>query len=126
VALGSEITIHYDPIMAKLIVHAPDRQIAIVKMIDALEQYKLLGVKTSRRFMIDVLSHPQFQSGNTFTNFIESHMKSTNGTVDELQRQLAAAVASVVAAKPARNAPAVESRTAAPSPWQTIGGWQIG
>jgi len=126
VALGSEISIHYDPIMAKLIVHAPDRQTAIVKMIDALEQYKLLGVKTSRRFMIDVLSHPQFQGGNTFTNFIESHMKSANGTVNELQRQLAAALASVVAAEPTRNSQAVDSRSAARSPWQTIGGWQIG
>ncbi|MEA1981358.1 MAG: biotin carboxylase N-terminal domain-containing protein, partial [candidate division Zixibacteria bacterium] len=42
---GVEITIDYDPILAKLIVHAPDRNSAILKMIDALNNYKILGVK---------------------------------------------------------------------------------
>ena len=71
---GVDITIDYDPIMAKLIVHAPTRDLALAKMIRALNEYKILGVKSSKRFMIDVMQHPEFIAGNTYTNFIETHM----------------------------------------------------
>ena len=71
---GTEVTIDYDPIMAKLIVHAPDRELAIAKMIDALNNYKILGVRTSKKFMIDVMSHPKFVEGITYTSFIADYM----------------------------------------------------
>jgi len=124
---GTEITIDYDPIMAKLIVHAPDRTSAIHKMINALHDYKILGVKTSRRFMVDVLKHPEFIAGRTFTNFIDKHM-SDRPTGGDGYHSLAAAVASV-AALTERRAVAIESgdgQRVVPSPWQTLGAWQIG
>ncbi|MCP4684030.1 MAG: acetyl-CoA carboxylase biotin carboxylase subunit [bacterium] len=124
---GVEITIDYDPIMAKLIVHAPDRESAIVKMIDALHHYKILGVKTSKRFMVDVLNHPEFHAGRTYTNFIENNMSDRNNGQNDF-KELAAAVASVAAQ--ARPSAAVHTggggKEAIPSPWQLLGQWQIG
>jgi acetyl-CoA carboxylase biotin carboxylase subunit len=127
ITLGSEITIDYDPIMAKLIVHAPDRANAIRKMIDALNNYKILGVKTSKKFMVDVLRHPEFTAGRTYTNFIPQYMaeRAVDGSG---YHGLAAAVASVASLTQLR-AVAVDTgdgRSAIPSPWQSLGAWQIG
>ncbi|MDC1068462.1 acetyl-CoA carboxylase biotin carboxylase subunit [Candidatus Kapabacteria bacterium] len=68
---GDEVTSFYDPIMAKLITYAPTRDEARLKMINALKNYICLGVKTSTRFMIDVLDHADFVSCKTYTNFID-------------------------------------------------------
>jgi len=124
---GSDITIDYDPIMAKLIVHGPDRTAAIAKMIDALHDYKILGVKTSKRFMVDVLSHPDFAAGRTFTNFIEKHMADREINSDDY-RELATALATAASATAANTIAAVPGGKSAemPSPWQTLGSWQIG
>jgi acetyl/propionyl-CoA carboxylase alpha subunit len=123
---GMEITIDYDPIMAKLIVHAPDRASAITKMIDALNNYKILGVKTSKKFMIDCLRHREFAAGNTFTSFIETHMGDRQ-TGPTGYRKLAAAVAAV-SSMSAPTAVAVGGGGSGelPTPWQIIGQWQIG
>ncbi|MBI5267356.1 MAG: acetyl-CoA carboxylase biotin carboxylase subunit [candidate division Zixibacteria bacterium] len=121
---GMDIGIHYDPIMAKLIVHAPDRSTAIAKMTDALEQYKILGVKTSRRFMIEVLNHPEFVAGRTYTSFIDDHM-SARATGSDGHVALAAAVASAVAAAPVKVSSG-GSRKSSVSPWESVGAWQIG
>jgi acetyl-CoA carboxylase biotin carboxylase subunit len=127
ITLGSEITIDYDPIMAKLIVHGPDRRSAIHKMINALHDYKILGVKTSKGFMVDVLKHPEFLAGNTYTDFISRHMAERSGD-DNSYHALAAAVASV-ASITQRGVAAVDSsdgRAVVPSPWESLGAWQIG
>jgi acetyl/propionyl-CoA carboxylase alpha subunit len=127
ITLGSEITIDYDPIMAKLIVHAPDRPSAIHKMINALHDYKILGVKTSKRFMVDVLQHPEFVAGKTYTSFIPQHMaeRAVDGSG---HHALAAAVASVASLTQRRavTADTEDGRVAIPSPWQSLGAWQIG
>ncbi len=121
---GSEITINYDPIMAKLIVHSADRGAAISKMIDALKQYKILGVKTSRKFMIEVLEHPEFIAGKTYTNFIERHMSARATEWPEIG-PLAAAAASV-AADTAPMVAVTVGKAQFPTPWQLLGEWQVG
>ncbi|MBD3404168.1 acetyl-CoA carboxylase biotin carboxylase subunit [candidate division GN15 bacterium] len=128
VELGSEITIDYDPIMAKLIVHAPSRQLAIRKMIAALNDYKILGVKTSKRFMIDCMSHKEFVNGHTYTNFIEVNMADREMDVEAYRDLAIAAAAAASGRKAALASEAVDDtgRSAAPSPWQNIGAWQIG
>ncbi len=127
VMAGTEVSIDYDPIMAKLIVHAPDRKSAIVKMIDALHNYKILGVKTSKRFMVDVLSHKEFIEGHTYTDFIEKHMNGREidaADFKELATALAAVEAMATSTVVAGGSNGNTSATA--SPWQSIGDWQIG
>ncbi|MGH8015715.1 MAG: hypothetical protein ACREBV_05950 [Candidatus Zixiibacteriota bacterium] len=124
---GSDITIDYDPIMAKLVVHAPDRNAAISKMIDALNNFKIIGVKTSRQFMIDVLNHPEFVRGNVTTGFIDDHMSSrTNDR--KILLSLAAAAASAFSQKNSKRSSPNGSKNgdALPSPWELLGNWTIG
>ena len=96
-------------------------------MINALHDYKILGVKTSKRFMIDVLRHPEFAAGRTYTNFIGQHMSDRIANGDGLDAPAAAVAA--VASLTQRRAMATDSgdgRAAVPSPWQVLGDWQIG
>jgi 3-methylcrotonyl-CoA carboxylase alpha subunit len=68
---GDEISIHYDPLIAKVIVLAEDRPTAIYKMQTAMRSTVLLGVPTNWQFLIDVLSHPDFQAGQVHTTWVE-------------------------------------------------------
>lgn len=123
-----EIGIDYDPIMAKLIVHAPTRDLAIDKMVKALNDYKILGVKTSKKFMIDCMLHKEFKEGHTYTNFIENNM-SDRVQDFESYKELAVAVAGVSSMSSSCNNGSSDGeykRGLAPSPWEMIGSWQIG
>lgn len=70
---GMSIPIFYDPMLAKLVVHAQDRGAAIAKMISAIDDYKIIGIKTTLRFCKFVLQHEAFLSGNFDTKFIEKY-----------------------------------------------------
>lgn len=71
---GDEITTHYDPLIAKIIVHAENRPAALRKMQTALRDTILLGLTTNLEFLQTVLAHPVFQSGEATTRFIETHL----------------------------------------------------
>ncbi|MCK4301818.1 MAG: acetyl-CoA carboxylase biotin carboxylase subunit, partial [candidate division Zixibacteria bacterium] len=126
VTAGTEVTIDYDPIMAKLIAHAPTRELAIRKMIDALHNYKILGVKTSKKFMVDVLSHPEFAAGRTYTDFIEKNMADRKLDMEQF-RELAVAVAAASSlGGRSPQAPAADSSVGRTSIWRSVGSWQVG
>ncbi len=122
---GSVVGVEYDPILAKLIVHAPNRNLAINKMINALKDYKILGIKTSRKFMIDVLQHEEFRKGATYTNFIEKNMSDRG---DDLipAAELGAAVSAAAMMSKNGQSGGGPAKAVRQSPWQTIGTWEIG
>jgi len=73
---GTEIGVYYDPLLAKVIVHAPDRPTAIAKLVYALKNFAAQGVVTNREFLIDVLEHEEFRAGRAHTGFqlpVQSH-----------------------------------------------------
>ncbi|MGB4847807.1 MAG: acetyl-CoA carboxylase biotin carboxylase subunit [Saprospiraceae bacterium] len=72
---GLEIPIHYDPMISKLIVHAPSRQEAIEKMSRAIDEYQIHGVDTTLAFGKFAINHPDFVSGNFDTHFVDQHME---------------------------------------------------
>jgi acetyl-CoA carboxylase biotin carboxylase subunit len=69
---GDEVTHFYDPLLAKLIVHAENRETAIQKMQAALREFVVHGVVTNIDFLQDVLSHPDFANGQVTTRWVES------------------------------------------------------
>ena len=71
---GYEVPIYYDPMIAKLIVHAPSRVEAIEKMNEAIKQYEIEGVETTLEFGQFAIMHPDFRSGQFDTHFVEKHM----------------------------------------------------
>jgi propionyl-CoA carboxylase alpha chain len=66
---GTEIGVHYDPLLAKIVAHAPDRETAIHKLSFALRNFAAQGVQTNREFLLDVLEHEEFRSGRAHTGF---------------------------------------------------------
>ena len=68
---GDEARIDFDPMLAKLIVHAPEREAAIRRMKRACEDFVLLGVTTNLGFLCDIMAHPAYHAGETTTDFIE-------------------------------------------------------
>ena len=78
---GQEVSIYYDPMMAKLIAYGATRNEAIDRLIRAIDEYKISGVNTTLSFGKWVLQHKDFRSGNFDTSFIEKNFKP--GTVLE-------------------------------------------
>ena len=74
IGAGSEIGIHYDPLLAKVIAHGPTRDEAIARLIAALRRLGVAGVTTNRELLLAVLAHPAFASGALDTHFIERHL----------------------------------------------------
>jgi len=74
---GQEITINYDPMISKLCAYAPDRMGAIHKMLRALTEYEISGVRTTIPFCEFALSHTAFRSGKYDTHFIKDHFKAS-------------------------------------------------
>ncbi len=72
---GMEIPIYYDPMIAKLVVHAATREEAIARMIRAIDEYTITGVKTTLPFCRFVMQHGAFQSGNFDTHFVSNFFK---------------------------------------------------
>ena len=72
---GMQVPIYYDPMLCKLIVHAPTRNEAIAKMIQAIEQFEIVGVKNTLDFCKFVLKHPHFIQGNFDTHFVQKHFQ---------------------------------------------------
>lgn len=70
---GDEITSHYDPMIAKVIVWDETRGRAIQKMIRTLKDSVIFGVQTNIPYLIEILSHPEFVSGTMTTRFIEKN-----------------------------------------------------
>lgn len=68
---GSEVTMHFDPMLAKLVTHGSDRNEAISRMETALSNYKIKGIKTVIPFLLAVMRHPEFRYGYFDTGFIE-------------------------------------------------------
>ena len=70
---GGEIPMHYDSMICKLIVHAPDRAQAIAKMRAALDAFVIRGISSNIAFQAALLAHPRFASGDFNTGFIAEH-----------------------------------------------------
>jgi acetyl-CoA carboxylase biotin carboxylase subunit len=120
---GFEVPMEYDPILSKLIVTAGTREAARMRMIRALENYVILGIRTTIPFLIDVLKSPEFSKGNTFTNFIDLHFENwTQGTGDEDMARIAYVVDELTAVKRPQAAVKEKGR---PTPWETLGEWRI-
>ena len=75
---GYTIPMHYDSLIAKLIVHAEDRESAIVRMKRALREFVIEGIKTTIPFHLKVLDHRDFRKGNYSTKFIEENFLTIN------------------------------------------------
>ncbi len=71
---GAEVSVHYDPMLAKLVAWGETRDDAVSRLRRALEKLVVAGVTTNRDFLVRLLSHPEFEAGRLHTGFIQEHL----------------------------------------------------
>ena len=72
---GGEISMYYDPMIAKLVAHAPTREAAIDRLHLALDHYEIDGIVSNRQFLSAVLENESFRSGDLTTGFIDAEFE---------------------------------------------------
>jgi acetyl-CoA/propionyl-CoA carboxylase, biotin carboxylase, biotin carboxyl carrier protein len=119
VADGSVVGSDYDPMLAKVIVHAEDRATALRRLDAALADYHLLGLGTNVAFLRALARHPQVVAGALDTGLIERELDGLVAPDEAADRAalVAAALAGVAAAEPA------DDRV---DPFDLPGGWRVG
>lgn len=76
VETGSEVSIYYDPMLAKVIAWGPDRLTSHRRLARALQQLSIQGVTTNRAFLMRLIEHPDYLAGALHTHFIDEHFAS--------------------------------------------------
>ena len=116
VAAGGVVGVEFDPMLAKVIAHAPARGEAALALALALQRSRIRGVTTNRDFLVAALRHPDFLAGRTTTSFIEDTgvARARQPSPGELR---AAATGAALAAQAARRAAAPVLATL-PSGWR--------
>jgi propionyl-CoA carboxylase alpha chain len=92
---GSNVGIEFDPMLAKVIVHAPTRAEASLRLARVLETTRVQGLTTNRDFLVNVLRHPSFLEGDTTTDFIE-RIDPPRGKTASKAQQIGAAIAAAL------------------------------
>lgn len=119
---GAQVTIHYDPMLAKLVVHGPDRSSAIDRAIRAIDTYEIHGVPTTLDFGRVAIDHEAFRSGQFDTLFVQKHFNPLllDGDLDLDEFTLAQLGMELVRRETAPNATQV-TESPAPSRWKLRG-----
>ena len=127
VQTGSDVSVHYDPILGKLVVWAEDRPAAIQRMTRALRDNVVLGVTTTTEFMLDVLAHPDFVQGQTTTSFVDEQMADwAPATQGDLHARLGyLADRATGAGRQATAAPTTGGTQSWLEPWHSLGAWDL-
>ncbi|GJQ36132.1 MAG: biotin carboxylase [Anaerolineaceae bacterium] len=122
-ATGDEVTHFYDPLLAKLIVHAGSREDAIKRMKNALNDFIVHGVVTNIDYMRAVLETDDFKQGKVSTRWVESKFGGWSAPQPEFHALIAAALADVVFVG-GRAQSAVSKETDPFNPWKQTGSYR--
>ena len=116
---GDEVSVHYDPMLAKIIVWAADREAAFAGLRAALEQTDVDGVRSNARFLWEIVGHPRVLAGEVDTRLLERELTPDGGTPASETRDawLLAAVASLT--------DPVADGFSPRSPWDTRDGFRL-
>jgi len=117
---GDSVSVHYDPMIAKLVVWGQDRESALRKMVSCLAEYNISGLTTNVDFLLSLARHPQFVAGQVDTEFIPRHYQELF-PVREVSPSLLceAALASILFER--QRVPPVHSKDTS-SPFSTLAG----
>ncbi len=123
---GDEVSPHYDPMIAKLIVRGENRAQAVARLRSALADTQIAGVTTNRAFLHAVARHPAFADGDVHTGFIDQHSADLNVTLPNPSDEVVAAAVLAVLDQRRATAEQQAARTDDPySPWNSTHGWRL-
>ncbi len=119
---GDRITPYYDPMIAKLIVHAEDRPRAVRKLAAALEKCEIVGVRSNLALLRAIAGHPNYAEGDVDTGFIPRHPAVLDDAADSAFEDIAVAAVVLDTLASQRAAP----QSADPhSPWDKPDSWRL-
>ena len=116
---GGEVAVNYDPLLSKLIAYGDSRDAAIARAIAALRDYPVLGIRTNIAFLVRVLDHPAFRSGDLHTAFVDQHAAELTRVAEPPPGAIAAAALAGGIAAPR----SVPGGAVVPDPWTALTGW---
>lgn len=123
---GDAVTVHYDPMIAKLVVWDETRDAALRRLRSALAAYQVVGVSTNIGFLQAIASHPVFAAGEVDTGFIERHGALLSPAAEPVPDTVLAVAALSVMVERAREVERVARRSGDPfSPWHAAAGWRL-
>ncbi|TCL71140.1 acetyl/propionyl/methylcrotonyl-CoA carboxylase subunit alpha [Rhizobium sp. BK251] len=113
---GDRITPFYDPLIAKLIVHGPNRRTALRRLTEALHDSHIAGTASNLDFLARLSRQPQFAAGYPDTGLIDRELEPLTAVTSP--DEAAVALAAVLSLGTLRRAPGSD-------PWQSLGSWQV-
>ncbi|HEY8536383.1 MAG TPA: biotin carboxylase N-terminal domain-containing protein, partial [Vicinamibacterales bacterium] len=125
VAEGDAVSVHYDPLLAKLIVHAESRPAALARAARALSEFAILGIATNLPLLRAMVGHPLVRDGRLDTGFLERELPALLAAAETPDLDPAVAAVAVHRLISGGGAAATGARTI-PDPWTTLSGWRIG
>ena len=118
---GTQIGVKFDPMLAKLICYAEDRDACIDRLDRALRDYVVLGTKTNLPWLRRVVTHPAFREGRVSTRFIQDHEDDLLPQTPAIVPLVAATLAAMPRARTEGSVASEGSRM--PSVWEQLGPW---
>ncbi|WGQ11976.1 acetyl-CoA carboxylase biotin carboxylase subunit [Pedobacter gandavensis] len=115
---GMEIPIYYDPMIAKLITYGQNREEAMERMIRAIDEYHITGIKTTLGFGKFVMQHEAFRSGNFNTHFVSKYFSPDRMKLSDENEALMAAVIAAITYKKKPDVLIAESQEQQISNWK--------
>jgi propionyl-CoA carboxylase alpha chain len=126
IADGSVVSIHYDPMLAKVISYAPTRRQSAMVLADALTRSRLHGVRTNRDLLVNVLRHPAFLDGATDTAFFDTHGLAALAAPQAAAEGIRLSAIGAALADAARNRSTATVFGSIPSGWRNMAsGYQV-
>jgi 3-methylcrotonyl-CoA carboxylase alpha subunit len=126
VRAGDSISVHYDPLIAKLIVWGATREEAIARLRRALEEYEIAGVTTNIGFLRAVAAHSDYRAGHYDTGFLGRHAAELAPPPRPASREALAAAVQAVLAEQLRKSEARAAASGDPwSPWNQLNAWRM-
>jgi acetyl/propionyl-CoA carboxylase alpha subunit len=130
---GSDVPVHYDPLLAKVTAWAETRDLALARARGALAEFPILGIRTNLPFLVRLLDHPAVRAGTVDTWFLDqATTELVAGPAGDIP--LAAIAAAAVHSERARKAGAGRMRQGeiadaeaepAADPWESLTGWRM-
>ncbi|WP_435277399.1 biotin carboxylase N-terminal domain-containing protein [Rhodococcus yananensis] len=120
IVAGSEIGVHYDAMLAKVISYAPTRDRAVRLLASTLARTEIHGLVTNRDLLVDVLQHPAFRAGDTDTAFFDTHgLAELSAPLASPDAEEVSAIAAALAASAAERSTATVN-AGLPSGWRNL------
>ncbi len=120
---GDMVSVHYDPLLAKLIVAAESREAALARADRALREFAILGIKTNAALLRALLRHPDVRAGRVDTDMLERELPTLVSAL--ASGPLDAAVAAAAAHAVAVAGPPVIAAERHTDPWTTLNNWRM-